>query len=58
MVRALRREPGFDELQFRAHQICFVQKFSEREANRTLSINQSINQSINSEMPSGIHHPA
>jgi hypothetical protein len=40
MVRALQREPGFAELEFRAHQICFVQNFSEREVNHTLSTNQ------------------
>jgi hypothetical protein len=40
MVRALQREPGFAELEFRAYQICFVQNFSEREANHTLSTNQ------------------
>jgi hypothetical protein len=36
MTRALQRELGFDELQFRVHQICFVQNFSEREGNGTL----------------------
>jgi hypothetical protein len=40
MVRALQRESDFAELEFRAHQICFVQNFSEREANHTLSTNQ------------------
>jgi hypothetical protein len=40
MVRALQREPGFAELEFRAHQICFVQNFSERNVNHTLSTNQ------------------
>jgi hypothetical protein len=40
MVRAFQREPGFAELEFRAHQICFVQNFVEREANHTLSTNQ------------------
>jgi hypothetical protein len=43
MVRALQREPGFAELEFRAHQICFVQNFSEREANQTLSTNELSN---------------
>jgi hypothetical protein len=43
MVRALRPEPGFDELQFRAHHKCFVQNFSELEAKRTLSVNQFSN---------------
>jgi hypothetical protein len=43
MARALQREPGFVELEFRAHQTCFVQKFSEREANHTLSTNQLSN---------------
>jgi hypothetical protein len=40
MLRALERQPDFAELQFRAHQICFVQDFAQREANHTLSIHQ------------------
>jgi hypothetical protein len=40
MVRALQREPDFADLEFRAHWICFVENFSEREANDTLSTNQ------------------
>jgi hypothetical protein len=40
MVRAFQREPGFAQLEFRSHPIRFVQNFSEREANRTLSTNQ------------------
>jgi hypothetical protein len=40
MVRPLQREPGLAELQFRAHEISFVQNFPEREVNHTLSTNQ------------------
>jgi hypothetical protein len=40
MARALQQEPSFAELEFRGHQICFVQNFSEREANHTLSTNK------------------
>jgi hypothetical protein len=40
MVRALQRESGFGQLQYRSHQICFVQNFAQREGNQTLSIMQ------------------
>jgi hypothetical protein len=40
MARSLRRERDFIGLEFRAHQICFVQNFSQRGGNQTLSINQ------------------
>jgi hypothetical protein len=40
MIHALQREPGFAELELRAHQICFVQNFSGRQTNHTLSINR------------------
>jgi hypothetical protein len=40
MVGALQREPGFGQLQYRSHQICFVQNFAQREGNQTLSIMQ------------------
>jgi hypothetical protein len=40
MLRALERQPDFAEVQFRAHQICFVQDFPQRKANHTLSVHQ------------------
>jgi hypothetical protein len=40
MVRALQREPGFGELQYRSHQIYCVNEFSRRELNQELSTRQ------------------
>jgi hypothetical protein len=40
MVQALQRELGFGQLQYRSHQICFVQNFAQREGNQKLSIMQ------------------
>jgi hypothetical protein len=40
MIRTLQRESGLGELQYRLHQIYFVNEFSRRELNQELSIRQ------------------
>jgi hypothetical protein len=39
-ARALQPEPGFDDLQYRAHQICFVANFARETTGQDLSVNQ------------------
>jgi hypothetical protein len=40
MVRTLQREPGFGELRYQSHQICFVADFARETAGQELSVNQ------------------
>jgi hypothetical protein len=40
MTRMLQREPGFDQLRFRSHQIYFVKGFAQRNGGQDLSIYQ------------------
>jgi hypothetical protein len=40
MIQTLQREPGFGELQYRSHQICFVADFVCQTAGQELSVNQ------------------
>jgi hypothetical protein len=40
MVRTFQRGPGFNELQYRSHQICFVSSFAWDKVDRELSIAQ------------------
>jgi hypothetical protein len=40
MVQAFQREPCFRQLQYRLHQVYFVNEFSRRELNEDLSIRQ------------------
>jgi hypothetical protein len=39
-VRMLQREPGFEELSYRSHQIYFVNKFAQRNDGHALSLRQ------------------
>jgi hypothetical protein len=40
MVRTFQREPGFEELRYRSHQICFVADFARETAGQEMSVNQ------------------
>jgi hypothetical protein len=40
MTGMLHREPGFDQLRFRSHQIYFVKDFAQRNSGQDLSIHQ------------------
>jgi hypothetical protein len=40
IARALQREPDFDDLRYRAHQICFVARFARETIGQELSISQ------------------
>jgi hypothetical protein len=40
VARALQREPGFEGLLYRAHQICFVAHFARETTGQELSVNQ------------------
>jgi hypothetical protein len=40
MARMLQREPDFDQLRFRSHQIYFVKDFAQRNDGQDLSIHQ------------------
>jgi hypothetical protein len=40
VARALQQEPGFDDLQYRAHQIYFIADFARETPGQDLSINQ------------------
>jgi hypothetical protein len=39
MTQILQREPDFDQLRFRSHQIYFVKDFAQRNGGQDLSIN-------------------
>jgi hypothetical protein len=39
-VRILQREPGFEELNYRSHQIYFVNEFAQRNDGHALSLRQ------------------
>jgi hypothetical protein len=40
VARPLQREPGFDDLRYRAHQICFVDHFARETTGQELSVSQ------------------
>jgi formamidopyrimidine-DNA glycosylase len=40
VARALQREPGFEDLLYRAHQSCFVAHFARETTGQELSVNQ------------------
>jgi hypothetical protein len=40
LAKALQREPGFAQLQFRAHQIYFIYDFAQRKGDQELSISK------------------
>jgi hypothetical protein len=40
MVQIFQQEPGFGELSYRSHQICFVMDFTRETVDQKLSVNQ------------------